>query len=98
MSRLIITEGAAQGLERCRLFLKTKGTQTAFRASQIILRQFEILEMNPEIGRPFDSFPELREWVIEFGDSGYIALYRFDPESDLIYVLAFRHQKEAGYR
>nr|WP_308339835.1 type II toxin-antitoxin system RelE/ParE family toxin [Thiolapillus sp.] len=36
-----------------------------------------------------------REWLIDFGSSGYIALYRFDGETATI--LAVRHQKEAGY-
>src|SRR5271168_3589619 len=39
----------------------------------------------------------LRELVIGFGDSGYVALYRHDSTADVVYVLAFRHQKEAGY-
>ena len=42
--------------------------------------------------------PELRELLIDFGDSGYAALYRYDPTKDAVYVLAFRHQKEAGHR
>lgn len=41
--------------------------------------------------------PELRELVITFGQSGYVALYRHDPVGDIVYILAFRHQKEAGY-
>jgi len=41
--------------------------------------------------------PELRELVIAFGDSGYVALYRHEAADDVVYVLAFRHQKEAGY-
>jgi hypothetical protein len=39
----------------------------------------------------------LRELIIAFGDSGYVALYRHDRERDMVYVLAFRHQREAGY-
>ncbi len=39
----------------------------------------------------------LRELVIGFGDSGYIARYRFAPAADAVYVLAFRHQKETRY-
>jgi hypothetical protein len=35
--------------------------------------------------------------MIGFGDSGCVALYRYDPTLDAVYVLAFRHQKEAGY-
>jgi ParE toxin of type II toxin-antitoxin system, parDE len=39
--------------------------------------------------------PAFREWLIDFGDSGYVALYRLDGETAAI--LAVRHQKEAGY-
>lgn len=44
-----------------------------------------------------DGPPELRELVIPFGDSGYVALYLHDTNDDTVYVLAFRHQHEAGY-
>ena len=96
MPRVIITEGAAQGLERCRQFMVEKNPQATMRAGQAIEHQFALLETEPEIGRPFDDLPELRELIIPFGDSGYVALYRFDAKTDLVYVLAFRHQKEAG--
>ena len=52
----------------------------------------------PGIGRPFSEQPDLlRELSIPFGASGYVALYRHEPADDAVYVLAFRHQKEAGY-
>jgi len=95
--RLIITEGAALGLERRRQLLNEKGPQAARRAAQAIKRQFARLEECPEIGRPFPELPELRELIIEFGDSGYVALYRHERADDDVYVLAFWHQKEAGY-
>ncbi|MEZ0472915.1 hypothetical protein [Luteimonas salinilitoris] len=38
---------------------------------------------------------EFREWLIGFGNSGYVALYRFDGDS--VSILAVRHQKETGY-
>ena len=97
MPRVVVTERAGQGLERCRRFLKAKNPRAAARASQAIERQFLLLETAPSIGRPFSESPELRELIISFGDSGYIALYRYDPTTDIVYVLAFRHQKEAGY-
>jgi plasmid stabilization system protein ParE len=97
MPRVVITEGAGRGLERCRQFLAAKNPQAAKRAGQSIERQFSMLETNPDIGRPFSDLPELRELVIGFGDSGYVALYRYEPADDAVYVLAFRHQKEAGY-
>ena len=97
MPRVIVTEGAAKGLERCRQFLIAKAPQAARRAAKVIERQFLLLETTPDIGRPFPELPELRELVIGFGDSGYVALYRHEPTDDAVYVLAFRHQKEAGY-
>lgn len=97
MPSVIITEGAGRGLERCRQVLSLKNPQVARRAGQTIERQFALLETTPEIGRPFPEMPEMRELVIGFGDSGYVALYRYEPTADAAYVLAFRHQKEAGY-
>ncbi len=97
MPRIIITEVAAQGLERCRLFLSEKNPQASIRAGQAIKRQLTLLETEPEIGRPFDDLPELRELMILFGDSGYVALYRHEMAANAVYVLAFRHQKEVGY-
>ncbi len=97
MPRVIVTEGAAKGLERCRQFLAEKNPQASKRAGQAIQQQFILLETNPDIGRPLDDLPELRELVIEFGSSGYVALYRHEPEIGMVYVLAFRHQKEGGY-
>jgi plasmid stabilization system protein ParE len=93
---VIITEGAAAGLERCRLFLNSKTADAARRVGQTIERHFLLLETTPEIGRRLDE-AELRELVIAFGDSGYVALYRYEQADDAVYVLAFRHQKEAGY-
>jgi plasmid stabilization system protein ParE len=84
-------------LERCRQFLVAKNPQAARRAGQAIERQFMLLETTPDIGRPFSEFPEFRELTISFGDSGYVALYRHDPAANVVYVLAFRHQREAGY-
>jgi plasmid stabilization system protein ParE len=39
--------------------------------------------------------PEYREWLIEFGHSGYVALYRYDGQTAVI--LAVRHQRELEY-
>jgi plasmid stabilization system protein ParE len=95
--RVIVTEEAGRGLERCRRFLAEKNQQAAKRAGQAIERQFTLLETTPNIGRPFPDLPELRELLISFGDSGYVALYRHESAADAVYVLVFRHQKEVGY-
>lgn len=85
------------GLERCRRFLTDRNPAAARRAAETIDRHFLLLESRPDIGRPFRERAEWRELVIDFGDSGYVALYRHEPELDAVYILAFRHQKEAGY-
>jgi plasmid stabilization system protein ParE len=95
--RVIVTEGAALGLVRCRRFLAAVNARAARRAAQAIERQFAMLGVAPDAGRPFPDMPELRELIIGFGDSGYVALYRHETAEDTVYVLAFRHQKEAGY-
>lgn len=97
MPQVIVTAGAAEGLERCRRFLAAKAPEAARRAGQAIKRQFLLLETAPDTGPPFPEVPELRERAIAFGDSGYAARYRPEAAADAVYVLAFRHQKEAGY-
>lgn len=84
-------------MERCRQFLTGKAPASARRAGQAIERQLRLLETAPDSGRPIPGMPELRECVIAFGDAGYVALYRHEPADGTVYVLAFRHQKEAGY-
>ena len=66
MPRVIITEGAAQGLERRRRLLAEKNPQATMRAGQAIEHQFVLLETEAETGRPFDDLPELRELIIPF--------------------------------
>jgi plasmid stabilization system protein ParE len=100
--RIVVTEGAARGLEVCRNFLAEKNPAAARRAAarraaEAILKQFDLLASYPAMGRPLDDHPELRELIIPFGDTGYVALYRHEPDDDAVYILAFRHQKEAGY-
>lgn len=97
MPRVIITRPARRGLERCRYFLLDKHPQAAKRASETIRRQLGALGHAPEIGRKYTRRPELRELIIGFGVSGYVALYRYNSKDDAVYILAFRHQKEAGY-
>ena len=97
MPRVVVTAGAVRGLERCRRFLAERDGRVAARAGAIIQQQFLLLESSPEIGRPFEDQPELRELLIGFGEAGYVALYRYVPPEQAVFVLAFRHQKEAGY-
>ena len=60
-----------------------------------IIAAVEILEQNPLIGRLVANAK--RELVIGRRSHGYVALYRYVPEIDTVFVLAIRSQREAGY-
>ena len=60
-----------------------------------ILESIDVLKRSPMIGRPLPS--GLRELIIGRGSRGYTALYRYVAESDVVFVLAIRSQREAGY-
>jgi plasmid stabilization system protein ParE len=81
-------------MARCRRFLDDKAPEAAQRAAGVITDHIRALRENPEMGRPLADQPEL---VIPFGDAGYVALYHHEPAEGAVYILAFRHQKEAGY-
>ena len=96
MPHLIWAPSALQDVQRVYRFLAEKNMDAAKRAAKAIREGVKILADQPEIGRPVEEMePEYREWLIDFGDSGYIALYRYDGH--VAVILAVRHQKEAGY-
>ena len=68
---------------------------TAARISEII-QAVNVLETNPLIGRP--AAGDKRELIIGRHSHGYVALYRYVPEIDTIFILALRSQREAGYK
>ena len=61
-----------------------------------IFEGMEILAANPLIGRKVGGGK--RELVIGEGARGYVALYRFEPDLDTVFILALRSQRELGYR
>ncbi len=96
MSRLIWSPQALQDVQRLHRFLADKNADAARRAVKAIRESVKVLAHQPGVGRPVEDMePEYREWIINFGDSGYVALYRYDGETAVI--LAVRHQKAAGY-
>jgi len=50
------------------------------------------------IDRPVEDHGDLRELVIDFGASGFLALYRFEPTMDAVTILAIKHQREDDYK
>jgi plasmid stabilization system protein ParE len=60
-----------------------------------IIDAINVLKHNPLIGRPVGD--DKRELVIGRRARGYVALYRYVPEIDIVFILALRAQREAGY-
>ena len=97
MSRLIWSPPALLDVQRLYRFLASKNIDAAKRAVKELRGGVKVLALQPGIGRPVEDMePPYREWIINFGDSGYIVLYRY--ERDVATILAVRHQKEVGYR
>lgn len=96
MARVTFAPAALRDLERLRAFLRPKNPLAARRAAAAISEAVRELGLHPQIGRPVEEMPEYRELLIDFGDSGYIALCHHSV--DQVTVLAQRHQREAGYR
>ena len=97
MSRLIWSPRALRDVQRLYRFLANKNPGAATRAVNAIRHGVTMLGHRPEIGRPVEDMEEaFREWQIDFGDSGYVARNRIDPNTDTVVILAVRHQKEAG--
>lgn len=96
MPRLIWSPPALLDVQRLYRFLAGKNIDAAKRAVKAIREGVKVIVQQPGIGRPVqDMEPQYREWLIDFGDSGYLALYHYDGQTAVI--LAVRHQREAGY-
>jgi len=96
MPRLIWSRAALLDVQRLYRFLASQNLAAARRAVKAMREEMKVLVLQPTIGRPIEDLPEaFREWVIDFGDSGYVARYRID--ADVVTILAVRHQKEIGF-
>lgn len=96
MPQIVFSPAAVRDLERLRKYLQPKSPLVAKRAAEAILKGVQALGAHPKMGRLIDDLPDqYREWLIDFGDSGYITRYRIDE--GVLTILAVRHQKESGF-
>lgn len=96
MPRLIWSPQALGDVQRLYRFLAVHNLDAAKRAAKAIRQEVKVLAHQPAIGRPMqDMEPEYREWLVAFGDSGYVVLYRL--AGDEVVILSVRHQREVGY-
>ena len=97
MSQVKLSPRAQSDIKRLYDFLAEKDTGVASRAVDAIVSSFTPLTRLPKIGRKKDG-TDLRELIIDFGNSGYVALYDFDEDVDEVIITALRHQKETDYK
>ncbi len=100
MYRVRFTEEAEDDLVRLYEFVLTRDKSDwtlAERALEAIRHGIRSLELTPfSFRKVTPNNPFLREIVIPFGASGYVALYEIDNE-ETVTILAVRHQREDDY-
>ena len=70
--------------------------ELAQRAIEAIRRGIDALRFSPFTCRKAGDDPFIRELVIPFGRTGYVALFEIDGR-DSVVVSAVRHQREEDY-
>ena len=91
------TRAARDDLRRLYGFLLEKDIEAARRARDAISKAMELLERFSFSCRKVDpGNPFLRELVISFGSTGYVALFEIE-DSSTVTILAIRHQLEIDY-
>lgn len=95
MATVVYSRQALDHLERSFEFLYERDPEAVGRAVAAIQSAVSMLADHPLVGRSVAG--DLRELVISFGRTGYLALYRFLPHLDEVRVLAIRHQRELDY-
>jgi plasmid stabilization system protein ParE len=95
VATVVYSKRALDHIERAFQFLRDKNPVAAQGAVVAIQSAVDNLSAHPLVGRRIEG--ELRELIISYGHSGYVALYRFVIPTDEIRILAIRHQREIGY-
>ena len=96
MSRVEIAPEVGDDFDRVLDHLRRHEVDDAAARILEIIEAFDVLERNPQIGRPAEGGK--RELIIGRGSHGYVALYRYVPEVDTVFILALRSQRESGYK
>jgi toxin ParE1/3/4 len=95
MTSVVLTIQVAADIDRIFEFLSEHAPQTAPQRIEHIVNAVSILTSSPGIGRPVAN--GRRELVISTG-GGYLALYEFDPMTDVVRVLSVKSQRENNYK
>jgi toxin ParE1/3/4 len=96
VTRTVLAQQVQADFDRIFDFLHEHAPEYAAIRIDAIIEAIDILQTSPLIGRPA-AFGQ-RELIISTGASGYLALYRYDPVQDIVFVLAVRSQREQDYK
>ena len=96
MAQVVYSARSLDHIGRAFQFLRDKNPTAALNAVTAIQSAVDNLRAHPFVGRRIEG--ELRELTISYGQSGYVALYRFVATRDEVRVLAIRHQRELGFQ
>lgn len=97
MASINYTPNFWEGMARLTEFLGSlSGPEQALIAYDIIIQALQALVNHPRIGR-VSSQSDFRELVISYGNTGYIALYQYNQLTDMVTLVAIRHQREVDY-
>ncbi len=95
--RVRYTQTARDDLLRLYAFLLEADLRVAKRALEAIDKGVDMLKSFPFTCRKADpANPFLRELLVSFGSSGYVALYEIE-DNKTVTILAIRHQREVDY-
>lgn len=95
MATVVYSARALTHVERAFQFLHRENPAAAIAAAEVIRSAVENLALHPLLGRRVHG--DIRELVISYGQTGYVALYRFVVPKDDVRILALRHQREIGF-
>ena len=95
VATVVYSARALTHVERAFEYLRPENPAVAVAAAQAIRSAVENLAQHPLLGRRVHC--DIRELVISYGQTGYVALYRFVVPKDEVRVLALRHQREIGF-
>jgi plasmid stabilization system protein ParE len=91
------TPEAKEDLERLYAFLLEKDLKAAEEALDAISRGIDFLREFPfSCRKAIPKNPLLRELLVSFGHSGYVAFFEIEDQSTIT-ILALRHQREDDY-
>lgn len=95
MAKVVYSARSIGHIERALQFLRDESPDAVLAAVTAIQTAVDHLAAHPLVGHRVEG--DLRELVISYGQTGYVALYRFVVSQKVVRVLAIRHQRELGF-